>query len=95
VMHGRFAGKGIEFVVIDASNRKEKTQEIVSEKSPSLTVALDEEGAAWDNYKLYATPTTLIVDQAGRIIFKHVGYGPGMEKMMEKELALLLRRRTT
>jgi hypothetical protein len=94
-MHGKFDGKGIVFVVIDASNRKEQTQEIVSEKSPSLTVVLDEEGAAWDSYKVYATPTTFIVDPAGRVIFKHVGYGPGMEKMMEKELDLLLERRTT
>jgi thioredoxin-related protein len=94
-MHGKFVNRGVEFVVIDASNRKEQTLKIVSEKSPALTVVLDEEGAAWDDYQVYATPTTLIVDPAGKIIFKHVGYGPGMEKMLEKEIDLLLQRQTT
>jgi hypothetical protein len=28
------------------------------------------------------------------MIFKHVGYGPGMEKVLEREIEMLLARKT-
>jgi hypothetical protein len=91
-MHAKYDELGVEIIVVDASNRREKTAEIIAEHAITLPVVLDTDDISHQSYKVYATPTTLIVDSAGRIIFRHIGYGPGMEKMMDKEIDLLLQR---
>ena len=41
-----------------------------------------------------ATPTTLLIDRSGKIIFHTMGYGPGEEKMLAAEVEYLLASRT-
>jgi hypothetical protein len=94
-MYVKYSEMGVDIVVVDASNRKEAKEEIMTEHAITLPVVLDSEDISHQGYKIYATPTTLIVDRGGRVIFKHIGFGPGVEKMMEKEIDLLLERETT
>jgi thioredoxin-related protein len=70
----------------------ELTERVTSEASLSMPVLLDDRHDFSETYGLRATPTTLLVDPAGRIIFKHVGYAPGMELTLEREIDLLLER---
>jgi peroxiredoxin len=94
MLHGKFADE-VAILVIDASNRQELTQKVSDEASLTLPVLLDDEDISGEAYSVFATPTTFIVDTTGRIIFKHIGYGPGQENMLEKEIQLLLDRSTT
>lgn len=91
-LYNKYGAKGIEVVIVDASNRKRLTEKVISEASVSLPVLLDDKDISDKDYGVYATPTTLIVDSAGRIVFRHIGYGQGMERMFEKEIELLLQR---
>lgn len=79
---------------IDVTGRKELTQKVAAEASYKPPVLVDDKELSRKEYKVTATPTTCIVDPSGKMIFRHVGYGPGMEKMLEKEIDLLLARRT-
>lgn len=90
-----YGGRGVEVLVIDASNRKELTEEVVTGASLTVPVLLDDQDISGETYGVFATPTTFVVDTAGRIMFKHIGYGPGMEGMLQREVALLLKRQTT
>jgi hypothetical protein len=74
---------------------KEQTGKMVEEESLTMPVLLDSENVSREIYGIRATPTTFIVDQAGRAIFKHIGYGEGQEVMLETEIELLLDRGTT
>ena len=68
---------------------------MAAEFSVKPPVLLDEQRVSREQYKIVGTPTTYLVDGTGRIIFKHVGYGPGLERTLEKEIdALLARSRT-
>jgi len=60
-----------------------------------MPVLLDTEGLSADKYRVFATPTTLIVDQSGKTIFRHIGYEEGHERMLEREIELLLDRKAT
>lgn len=91
----QYGSSGVEVLVIDASNRKELTERMIAEASLTVPVLLDEEDISGETYGVFATPTTFVVDTAGRIMFKHIGYGPGMEGMLQREVALLLERGTT
>ena len=68
---------------------------MIAGASLTVPVLLDEKDISGEAYGVFATPTTFVVDTAGRIMFKHIGYGPGMEGMLQREVALLLERGTT
>ena len=82
-------------ILIDVRNMKEETAKMVEDESLTMPVLLDSESVSRESYGIRATPTTFIVDQAGRAIFKHIGYGEGQEVMLEAEIELLLERGTT
>ncbi len=78
--------------MIDVRNLKEQTGKMAEDESLTMPVLLDSESVSRDLYGVHATPTTFIVDQAGRAVFKHIGYGGGQEVMLETEIELLLER---
>ena len=81
-----------EVIVIDVRNMKEPTSELVRELGLTLPVVLDDKGLADKAYEILYTPTTLIIDPEGRVIFRHVGFSEGQENMLTKEVHLLLER---
>jgi hypothetical protein len=42
-------------------------------------------------YGVNATPTNLMIDRQGRVMFKTVGYGPGREKGLAAQIEYLLK----
>ena len=84
----------MKIILVDASNRKELTEKVMDEAVVSMPVLLDDKDISGEDYGVFATPTTFIVDSTGRIIFKHVGFGEGMEDLFEREIDLLLQRGT-
>lgn len=94
-LNSKYEAQGVKVIVIDVTGRKELTDKVAADASYGAPVLLDDKGFSRAEYKIVATPTTFVVDQSGRMIFKHVGYGPGMERMYEKEIDLLLARKTT
>jgi thiol-disulfide isomerase/thioredoxin len=93
-LNGKYEGEGVRVIVIDVTGRKELTEKLAEETSYKASILLDETDFSDKEYNIIATPTTYVVDQAGRMIFKHLGYGPGMETMFEKEIEMLLARKT-
>lgn len=94
-LSAKYEARGVKIVVVDVTGRKELTGKVIADAAYKAPVLLDDKGFSRQEYKITATPTTYVVDQAGRMIFKHVGYGPGMEGMFEKEIEALLGRKTT
>ena len=94
-INDKYEIKGLRLILVDATNRKELTEKMAAEFSLKPPVLLDEQNISREQYKIVGTPTTYLIDGAGRIIFKHVGYGPGMERTLEKEIEALLARKST
>ena len=82
-------------MIVDVRNLKDRTQKIADNALLSVPILLDDQEISGEKYGVFATPTTFIVDQYGRAIFKHIGYVEGHEKMLEREIELLLARETT
>jgi thiol-disulfide isomerase/thioredoxin len=53
-------------------------------------VVLDPNKAAKRAYQVSAFPTTFVLDAQGNIVNKHVGYTPGEESLLKKEIESLL-----
>jgi len=42
------------------------------------------------NYGISGSPTNFLLNAEGKLVFRHLGYGPGAEKVMEVEIRELL-----
>jgi peroxiredoxin len=89
-IYQEFKDRGFQMFIIDALAREDMTRKVIDEAGFSGPVLLDDRNVSEEKYNLYATPTTFIIDREGRIIFRHVGFGPDMEKMMAREVEALL-----
>ena len=63
---------------------------LIEENGYSFTVLFDTEGVHRENYGVFAFPTSFILDREGNIVFRHIGFYPGMEVVMENEIRELL-----
>jgi len=67
-------------------------KKLIEESGYSFTVLFDTEGVHKKDYGVFAFPTSFILDKEGNIVFKHIGFYPGMEVIMENEILELLNR---
>jgi len=86
----KFPRDQFEVVAIDDSNQKKKILKVVEKTEVSFPVLLDDKSVGRDLYKIRGTPTTYIINQKGLVVFKHLGYVPQMDEMLEKEVRSLL-----
>jgi peroxiredoxin len=91
-MYKELDHEGVEILMIDLMNMKEPTSKLAQEYGLSLPVLLDDKGIADKAYDIMYTPTTVILDPEGRVVFRHVGFSEGQENMLNKEVQLLLER---
>jgi hypothetical protein len=58
----------------------------------TFPVVVTQETDYWatNPYKVQGTPTNVLLDGAGNAVFRHSGFGPDGEKMMEAEIRELL-----
>lgn len=77
-------------VGVDASDQKARTLKAVEKAGVTFGLLFDGKKVAREVYKIRGTPTTYVIDPDGVIVFKHIGYYPGMEAALEKEVQSLV-----
>jgi len=84
--------KGFEFVSIniDSPRSMAKVKSFVKSQKYSFTVLSDPKASLFRKMGGKVMPFVIIVDSSGSIINRHVGYNPGDEKELEKEILHLL-----
>lgn len=53
-------------------------------------VCEDVTGEIRDAFGAVSVPTTVIIDEAGRLMFEHIGYDDGLEEQIAEEIRTLL-----
>ena len=81
-------------VVFVAVNQGEKTKQIkkfLKQKNwESLSVALDPQRKAGDDFQVEGIPQTVIIDKKGKVRHVHVGFSPDIGSRLKKEVQSLL-----
>lgn len=85
-----FTDRPVTVVSIDGGKRSEAASDLLDEHNVRHLVLNDEARAVFDNYGVSGVPTTVIIDHAGRLMFRHVGFSPGMEERFAHEIETLL-----
>lgn len=76
---------------VDVRNDRAGTAAFYGEFGYQIPTVFDTENVGVRQYGVSATPTTYVVDDAGRIVWRRYGYLPGEEvrlrEFIERELA--------
>ena len=83
-------GSPVTIISIDRGRRTKKAEDFLNEQKAVHTILNDPDRSAFAAYKIAGIPTTVVVDHAGRVMFRHVGFGDGMQEQFAKEIETLL-----
>ncbi len=88
----KYSKYGFNIVSINTDNSRSfsRVKPFVNSKKYSFTVLSDPKSLFFRKVGGLVCPYTVIVDAHGKIINKHMGYNPGDEKKLEKEIVSLL-----
>jgi len=91
-LHLKYEKQSFEVVSINIDNTRSmsKVKSYVNSQKYSFTVLSDPRAELFRKMGAKVMPFVLIADSTGEIIKRHVGYNPGDEKELEKEILHLL-----
>ncbi len=89
-LNEQFKDRGVTFISIDSGRRAKAAEGFVDTQKVVHTVLNDATGSVFDSYRVTGIPTTVIIDAQGRVMFRHVGYSPGDEERLAREIESLL-----
>ncbi len=91
-LHKKYDKKGLVVVGVSVDSKGAKVvQPFVEKYKLTYTQLLDEKQTVCATYKARYLPTTYIIDRRGAISSVRVGFAPGTEKKVEKEIEALLK----
>ena len=88
----RYNDQGFQYVSIniDTPRQMSKVKSYVNSQKFSFTVLSDPRAELFRKMGGKVMPFVIIADSTGKLISRHVGYNPGDEKKLEKEILHLL-----
>jgi hypothetical protein len=82
---------GLAVIAVDVRNDRSGTAAFYDEFGYEVPNVFDTQNVGVARYGVSATPTTYVVDDAGRIVWRRYGYLPGEEvrlrEFLERELS--------
>ncbi len=86
----QFKGKGVVFYAVNVRESDERVKRFLASRKLDVTVLMDRTNRVAESYQVSGIPQTVIIDKNGVVSNVHVGFIPGMETKMVKELQDLL-----
>lgn len=78
--------KEAHILAVNLREDAETVRDFMQKGNYSFTVPMDTDGSVARAFGVRGIPHFVVVDARGRIAFEQVGYGPGVEKTLEREL---------
>jgi thiol-disulfide isomerase/thioredoxin len=85
-LHDSYKDRGLSIVWINAVPEEEALIAAWRSKHGYTVPILLGGHSVQGDYKLAMTPTHYLLDSQGRVLWKHAGYRPGDEKILEREI---------
>jgi thiol-disulfide isomerase/thioredoxin len=86
----KYADEEVALVAILSGRMTGAVTALIEESGAADYVVTDESESAYRAYGVHGVPTTILIDEAGRLMFRHVGFEEGMEEQFEREIEALL-----
>jgi cytochrome c biogenesis protein CcmG, thiol:disulfide interchange protein DsbE len=84
----KYRDQGVTVVAVEAVRDRERATKFIDEKKLSFHLLENDEtnNVVRDTYGVQSFPTSFMIDREGKIIYCHVGFEPGDEAKLEKEI---------
>ena len=84
--------KGLEIVAVNEDDPRNvsKVKPLASSHRWDFIILLDTNKDVKRLYHVTGYPTTFVLDREGKVVYRHIGYTPGSEKDLKKEIEGLL-----
>ena len=89
VIHQRYHTRGVSILLINEGESEGDIRRWAGRRF-TAPILLDTEQAVGEQYAVRALPRLFLVDQTGRIVYAHEGYGGGLESSLSQILDRLL-----
>lgn len=86
----KYENMGVRVVSIDSGARSAAAEEFLKEKNVQYKVLNDLNDEVNGKYRIVAIPVTILIDQEGRMIYRHLGFTEEMVPRVEKEIGTLI-----
>jgi hypothetical protein len=77
---------------IDTANRPDLDADFVKKVGAAFPIVLDNAKLSTGLFKIQGTPTNYVIDRSGKIVFRHLGFAPGGEKVLDAEIMSLMQK---
>ena len=86
-----FPENKVVFVAVNQGEQTKQIKKFLKQKNwESLSVALDPQRKAGDDFQVEGIPQTVIIDKKGKVRHVHVGFSPDIGSRLKKEVQSLL-----
>ncbi len=92
-LYGRRGGNDFTIMSVETTNRPELAKKWVADMKATFPVVTDELKMARSLFQLKGVPTNILIGRDGRAVFRHLGFSPGDEKILDAEVEYLLKQR--
>jgi len=89
VIHQRYRNRGVSILLINEGESERAVRQWTGRRF-TAPILLDAAQTAGEQYGVRAIPRLFLVDQAGRVVYAHEGYGGGLERSLSLILDRLL-----
>jgi len=76
---------------IDTANKPDLDTGFTQKLGVTFPIILDDKNVSRGVYKILGTPTNLLIDREGKIVFRHLGFAPGGEKVLDAEVEAMVK----
>ncbi|MEJ2721413.1 MAG: TlpA disulfide reductase family protein, partial [bacterium] len=87
----KYRDKGLSIVAVEATRDRDRAVKFIEEHGLTyhLLEAEEEKAVVKKKFGMMWFPTSYLIDRDGRIMICHVGFSPGDETRLEKEILAL------
>ena len=94
-LHDKYEELGVQFVSIDTGMGGALAESFLEENNVRHILLSDTDETVSDAYSIFAIPVTVVIDQEGRAVFRHLGYTDEIGDRIDKEIETLIVGRDT
>ena len=89
-LHSTYRDQGLVVVAINLDQERPLAERFISATQPAFTIAFDPEGTSAERYQVQGMPSSYLIDRAGQIHTRHVGFREKETARVEQEIRVLL-----
>ena len=89
-LHEKYEGLGVQFVSVNTGTGGAQAESFLEEHNARHILLTDTNDEVSDDYRVFAIPVTVLIDQEGRAVFRHLGYTDEIGDRLDKEIEMLI-----